>query len=571
MKRIYLTVIFLLISGFTTYSQTPETYIIRVNKFDYPVTRTGQRGNQATNDSLISYNDKTAAYSGGFFMSGIINDSLWCTFNGIMLFIGGVSFPPFSAGKLHSDPADSINRIYVIERTDPEFGLSWQEWKGAVENGAFFYDGDEDGNYNPVDLNSNGRWDPGEDKPDMPGDITLYTVYNDKYESDLLIFEGLIPRGIEIRNTFFAFGKPGSFLDNIIFSRIIIEYKGNDADRIDSVFFSIYDDPDINYYEHNLSGCDTSAYSCFTFNKRESEDTHVYLTKLLQGPQSSVPGETFIDNNGNGMFDPAVDSPLDTAVLMRGEPLGELEKPGYRNTGLSSFTSIIGGSSLNGDPDTKEEMRYYSIGGLTKSGDPINVADFPYGNGSTLGSDTLLISPKYMYSGNPVTETGWLQTLAQDCKTIITSGPFTLHKNQPVEIIFANIGADGSSWDESLTIASYYDSLTQVYYESNFTQVPVGVDETAVSDIPDNYLLMQNYPNPFNPVTHIEYYLPADEKVKLTVFDVLGREVSVLINSVESKGKHTIAFNGEALPSGIYFYELKTENYHDIKKMILLK
>lgn len=88
----------------------------------------------------------------------------------------------------------------------------------------------------------------------------------------------------------------------------------------------------------------------------------------------------------------------------------------------------------------------------------------------------------------------------------------------------------------------------------------------------DNSLkLYQNYPNPFNPSTLIKFYLPASASVKLTVYDMLGKEVGTLVNSYLNAGEHSAVFNGEQLSSGIYLYVLNINGVKDIKKMILIK
>jgi endoglucanase len=91
-------------------------------------------------------------------------------------------------------------------------------------------------------------------------------------------------------------------------------------------------------------------------------------------------------------------------------------------------------------------------------------------------------------------------------------------------------------------------------------------------DIPNEFRLDQNYPNPFNPTTKITYSLAEPGPVKLEVYDLLGREVSTLINNEnEASGLHEISFNAEHLPSGIYFYKLYAGNLIETKKMLLLK
>ncbi|HZW40050.1 MAG TPA: T9SS type A sorting domain-containing protein [Ignavibacteriaceae bacterium] len=82
---------------------------------------------------------------------------------------------------------------------------------------------------------------------------------------------------------------------------------------------------------------------------------------------------------------------------------------------------------------------------------------------------------------------------------------------------------------------------------------------------------MDAYPSPFNPSTTISYYIPKDGKVSLKVYDVLGKELSTLVDEYKTSGNYSIKFNGENLSSGIYFYVLINNNLTNIKKMILLK
>ena len=90
-------------------------------------------------------------------------------------------------------------------------------------------------------------------------------------------------------------------------------------------------------------------------------------------------------------------------------------------------------------------------------------------------------------------------------------------------------------------------------------------------DIPTTYGLAQNYPNPFNPSTTIYYQLPKDGFISLKVFDIVGNEVKTLVNGYRSAGNYSINFDASNLSSGIYFYQIKTNNYFAVKKMMLLK
>ncbi len=88
---------------------------------------------------------------------------------------------------------------------------------------------------------------------------------------------------------------------------------------------------------------------------------------------------------------------------------------------------------------------------------------------------------------------------------------------------------------------------------------------------PARFTLTQNYPNPFNPSTTITYELPRASEVKLSVYDVLGREVSVLVNERRDAGVHEVEFNASALASGVYLYKLTTGTFTQIRKMIVVK
>jgi len=98
----------------------------------------------------------------------------------------------------------------------------------------------------------------------------------------------------------------------------------------------------------------------------------------------------------------------------------------------------------------------------------------------------------------------------------------------------------------------------------------VSVEEQN-SPLPKNYSLEQNYPNPFNPSTTINYGLPVSGFASLKIFDMLGREVKILINERQEAGSHAITFNATNLPSGVYFYQLKAGSYTETKKLVLLK
>jgi len=97
------------------------------------------------------------------------------------------------------------------------------------------------------------------------------------------------------------------------------------------------------------------------------------------------------------------------------------------------------------------------------------------------------------------------------------------------------------------------------------------IDENTNIGIVKEFSLSQNYPNPFNPTTMINYSVPEVSNVKLSVFDILGREVAVLVTGEKKAGNHKINFDASNLSSGIYFYKLQAGNFVATKKLMLLK
>ena len=94
---------------------------------------------------------------------------------------------------------------------------------------------------------------------------------------------------------------------------------------------------------------------------------------------------------------------------------------------------------------------------------------------------------------------------------------------------------------------------------------------TSLGENPTQFRLEQNYPNPFNPSTTIRFSLPSQTYVTLKVFDILGREVTTLVDGELNLGEHSVVYNVEDLPSGVYYYRLQAGNFAQQKKMMIIK
>ncbi|MDO8550368.1 MAG: T9SS type A sorting domain-containing protein [Ignavibacteria bacterium] len=95
--------------------------------------------------------------------------------------------------------------------------------------------------------------------------------------------------------------------------------------------------------------------------------------------------------------------------------------------------------------------------------------------------------------------------------------------------------------------------------------------ESFLSEVPNEYQLYQNFPNPFNPSTKIQFYLPEDNYVRIKLFDLLGREISIITDGVLDQGFHSVEFSSENLSSGVYLYKMEAGNKIFTRKMIVNK
>jgi len=99
---------------------------------------------------------------------------------------------------------------------------------------------------------------------------------------------------------------------------------------------------------------------------------------------------------------------------------------------------------------------------------------------------------------------------------------------------------------------------------------------TEENERPHSFNLKQNYPNPFNPTTTINYQLPVQSKVELTIYDLLGEKIRILVKENQRPGFYVVQWDGKNLngaqsPSGLYFYQVKSEKFTQTKRMLLLR
>jgi len=435
--------------------QATDAYRLKVNKINMGMNNKGVLADVNIDGQEGGYFDgKVFLFSGGFFLSGYYNSILFGT-----AMATASRFEDYEAGTVSKGETPDKRIMYILKSSDPHFGTSWDQWKDAVAMGAYFYDGDKDGIYNPVDLNSNGKWDSNEDMPDLLGDETVWCAYNDGVESTNRAagYRENKPLGIEIRQSVWGYATSGA-LGNILFIRYSINYTGitdpsitNPPAFLDSVFFGAWADPDLGDPYDDLVGCDTTLISGFVYNlggdPEYGDDPPAFLIDFFQGPWD------FTGNNA------------DTAYNVKGTLLGIDTIPGAKNLPLGSFVHYMQGHPTQGDPDNTQQMRSYAIG-RNQQGATVDPCNWLFG--AVYGQPCTEINPVFMYSGDPVSLTGWINTNPDDQRQMSNTGPFKLEKNKPVDIVVAYVGGRSNSALNSLKEVKRIDRSAQFVYQNNF-------------------------------------------------------------------------------------------------------
>jgi len=249
---------------------------------------------------------------------------------------------------------------------------------------------------------------------------------------------------------------------------------------------------------------------------------------------------------------------------------------GYNlSTGTSSFTisfwladSITPASTryLFGDPG--HSFRCF-VGGVAPVGGAIfrgtGITDVPINN--ILPGPTVV---HLVYDSASTSVTVYKNGVKDN--TVIQSTPFNFT---------SGTGFSVGGYSSSAGLQGYLDEFrfykrkldsAEIAATWNLDLNPTPTSVTPISaKVPKDYALSQNYPNPFNPVTNIKFQIPSAKFVKLVVYDILGKEVEILVNETKSAGTYLVSFDASELSSGIYFYKLITNDFTDVKKMVLIK
>ena len=441
-------------------------------------------------------------------------------------------------GKILKDgtadnPASTQSKIFKIRK-------DWQTLPEGVFKDSLEYD------YKnwPVeagapwdDVNEDGVYTKGIDKPKFIGDETLFYVANDLDTAISKFTYGSNPIGLEFQTTIFGFNRED--LKDVVFKKYRVINKSSTI--FTDMYFSYWSDEFLGWGGDTGLGCDSSLNLSFSFN---------------------------LDNNDEGFY--GLNPPAVAHMFVQGPKIPSLTQDSarfdngweknYKNLPVNAFAPIINGNDTYRDAelgDYNGTLHFYNqMQGLLFSGIPVI-------------NPTTGIETKFPFSGDPVTNTGWYQNqyFSVSRRLIISSGKFNMAPDDTQEVCIAIFMARGSNNLNSITKLRELAAHVQAFYNTELVEM-LNTKQTVA---PTGYTLFQNYPNPFNPSTTIRYELPQDGIVTIEVFDLLGQKIQTLLNEFKKADRYEFEFSNDNLSSGVYLYSIRVNDFIQTKKMILLK
>jgi len=245
---------------------------------------------------------------------------------------------------------------------------------------------------------------------------------------------------------------------------------------------------------------------------------------------------------------------------------------------------ITGGGDAGGD--FGERWLLFSFDdGLTWSNGLRNCLPQPpftwCSNGNILGADLNWLRRGLFLSADTCASSTQVSDISPSALLALPNGGVIVGTDTTGIYLFSDNGDSIKTLNEGLSDLHVHvvalDSSGNAYAGTNkgiwrrpVSELVVSVNP-GVTKLPQECLLHQNYPNPFNPSTQITYTLEKASNVSLTVYDILGREIATLVNGKNEPGEHTVTWNAEKVPSGVYFCRLNAGSFVQTKKMILMK
>ncbi|HEX2788779.1 MAG TPA: T9SS type A sorting domain-containing protein [Ignavibacteria bacterium] len=427
---------------------------------------------------------------------------------------------------------DNRFKFYKVKKLDVAgSSYDYDNWRLMTPYGAPF-----------VDVNHNGIFNPGIDKPGIQGAAeTVFIALSDSDPTSHTVGEGFgggtQPLYCDLRLTLWTYDLPQ------LRDAVFIKYRFINKSNVQwtNVHFGNFFDPDIGDATDDYIGCDTTRSLGFAYNADNQDPDYganppAFGNMFLKTPQSFGMNSyaTVFKSSSSGMPFCVLEShgePIPTYNFIRGYKKDNTPWMLHRSNPLTPIRYLF-----SGDPEMNSG---WTMGkGITVDCGGVNPAIF----------DTI-------YGG--------------DKRMLMNTGSenFYMNPNDTVEIVTVQFAARGSSNLNSVTRLKQLADSIRTIYESGFS---VGINPIS-QIVPDKFSLYQNYPNPFNPITKIKFDVPKKSFVILEVFDVSGRLISTLLKEEISSGQYEVPFDANNLSSGVYFYRLRTDAVMISKKMLLLK
>jgi hypothetical protein len=325
--------------------------------------------------------------------------------------------------------------------------------------------------------------------------------------------------------------------------------------RWDSTYMAVVADPDIGFPDDDYIGCDTTRNMGYCYNASN------------------------MDGDGNGITYGA-DPPAMGFVLLN---CGRLN---IRMNSLTYFTNTsTGGPICEKDPNGQPLQAFYMLQGLKNDRTPW-----------VIPNTTPPQTTKFCYSGDPESGTGWTEYGGQiqncggyltgpfvipvvpgDRRLVLATHPpnFIMNPGDTEKVVIAHLIARGTNNKNSVTKLKQLADVAQQLCNNGFV---IGIEKIS-TNVPKEFALYQNYPNPFNPSTKIKFEIPdfpltkgvRGMNARLTIYDILGREITALVNEQLLPGSYEVTWDGTNYPSGVYYYKLSYGDISFTKKMVLIK
>ena len=303
---------------------------------------------------------------------------------------------------------------------------------------------------------------------------------------------------------------------------------------------------------------DKLTLNIFQWNGLDYEHTtHIKQAKSTHGDITSFEGACFYDLNGDGKMEGYL---VGATGVSSGLYFGRI----YYIQSVDDIRNLTGDHFVQVGYNTGGDPRGGTLGDFNNNGlIELAFVDRPRRK---------LMCIEYKGSGSYADSTSYTWTevfidRTPSRPTGVTTGP---HNG---DYWFVTAGAKDANGATELLLPNlnlYDATIPSVLIIKAKKTVPLS-SKKKEAELPESYNLSQNYPNPFNPSTNIEFSVPKETYISLKIYNVLGQEVSTLVNETKEAGSYIATFNANNLPSGIYYYTIKAGNYIASKKMMLIK